>query len=67
MKNFNAEAFFCDISIKVQSLAPTKDPNLAMKNLFDGISTVVENHAPLKQLSRKERKIKSKPCLQKVY
>ena len=55
MKNFNAEAFFCDISLKVQSLAFTKDPNLAMKNLFYGISTVVENHAPLKHLSRKEK------------
>ena len=50
IKNFNAEAFFCDISIKVQSSAPTEDFNLAIKNLFDGISIVVENHAPLKQL-----------------
>ena len=65
MKNFNAEAFFCDISIKVQSLAPTKNHNLAIKNLFDGISTVVENHAPLKQLSRKERKVRSKQWLTK--
>ena len=65
MKNFNAEAFFCNISLKVQSLTFTKDPNLAMKNLFDGISTVVENHAPLKHLSRKERKIRSKPWLTK--
>ena len=60
MKNFNAEAFFWNISIKVQSLAPTKHPNLAITNLFDGISSVIENHAPLKQLSRKERKIRSK-------
>ena len=35
-----------------------------MKNLFDGISTVVENHALLKQLSRK-RKIRFKPWLTK--
>ena len=65
IKNFNAEAFFCDTSIKVQSLASIKDPNLAITNLFDGISTVVKNHALLKQLSRKERKIRSKPWLTK--
>ena len=51
MKNFDAEAFFCDISTKIQAFPSTKDLNLAMKNLFDGILNVREIHAPLKQLS----------------
>ena len=60
-KHFKAESFCNDIYYSLKSLQCNSDPDITKKNLFNIIVNVVAGHAPSRKLSRKEKKIKSKP------
>ena len=65
MKNFNAEAYCEDVYDQLQHLPSHADPNIDMSNLLHIIQKNTFNRAPLRKLSRKEMKAKSKPWLTK--
>ena len=68
MKHFNTEGFCNDISYLMESQnysTKISDPELAMSNFINDIRNMVIRHTPLKKLSRKEVKTRSKPWLTK--
>ena len=67
-KHFNTEAFCNDICSLMDSpkyLTKISDPDLAMTNFINDIKNMVTRQTPLKKLSRKEAKTRSKPWLTK--
>ena len=67
-KHFNTEAFCNDICSLMDSpkyLTKISDPDLAMTNFINDIKNMVTRHTPLKKLSRKKAKNRSKPWLTK--
>ena len=67
-KHFNTEAFCNDICSLMESpkyLIKISNPDLAMTNFINDIKNMVTRHTPLKKLSRKEAKTRSRPWLTK--
>ena len=69
MRNFNAERFIEDLSSRLDAM---KDTIFAPSDLDSNFSSfislfldVLNRHAPLKQLSRSEKKILLKPWITK--
>ena len=67
MKKFDVEAFFEDVSNKMEYLSRSlnDDPNTEIQNILSAVTEATNLHAPLKKLSRKKMKIKVKPWLTK--
>ena len=65
MKHFNAESYCEDVSYRLKKLKQLSDPSTKMSKFLDVIASATNDHAPLRLLSRKEMKIKSKPWLTK--
>ena len=64
-KNFNAETYCEDVYDQLLHLPSHADSNIDMSNLLHTIQKNTFKHAPLRKLSRKEMKAKSKPWLTK--
>ena len=69
MRNFTAERFIEDLSCRLDAM---KNTILAPSNLNDNFSSFIflfldllNKHAPLKQLSRREKKLTLKPWITK--
>ena len=65
VKHFNPEFFAEEIALSLQQLIYTDDPDLAIKKFLQIIIDATNKHAPLRKLSRKEMKLKSKPWITK--
>ena len=65
VKHFNPEFFAEEIALNLQQLIYTDDPDLAIKKFLQIIIDATNKHAPLRKLSRKEMKLKSKPWITK--
>ena len=65
VKHFNPEFFAEEMALNLQQLIYTDDPDLAMKKFLQIIIDATNKHAPLRKLSRKEMKLKSKPWITK--
>ena len=65
VKHFNPEFFVEEIALNLQQLIYTDDPDLAIKKFLQIIIDATNKHAPLRKLSRKEMKLKSKPWITK--
>ena len=68
---FNIDAFKEDMQIKLNDLV-NKQPTLNLANfntIFDNfvhsVKLVIDRHAPLKNLSRRQRRLESKPWITK--
>ena len=55
----------CSLMDSPKYLTKISDPDLAMTNFINDIKNMVTRHTPLKKLSRKEAKTRSKPWLTK--
>ena len=63
---FNREEFILDYFaidwphiLKLQN----NDTNTSFQNVFDSMSKTIDNHVPLKKLSKYKLKFKAKPCI----
>ena len=65
MKHFNAESYCEDVSYRLKKLKQLCDPSTKMSKFLDVLASATNDHAPLRLLSRREMKIKSKPWLTK--
>ena len=65
VKHFNIKFFAEEIALNLQQLTYTDDPDLAIKKFLQIIIDATNKHAPLRKLSRKEMKLKSKPWITK--
>ena len=57
VKHFNPEFFAEEITLKLQQVIYTDDPDLAMKKFLQIIIDATNKHAPFRKLSRKEMKL----------
>ena len=63
LKNFNTEKYCDKINRRLLCLLPQVDPGTNIMNELNTIKDITLLHAPLRKLSRKEMKVKSKPWL----
>ena len=66
-KNFDAESFQKDVldNLSIIGNGCEEDENSFMRNFINIFNDTLNNHAPLRKQTRKERKLKSKPWLTK--
>ena len=67
-KNFDAESFQKDLLDNLSIIGNgcgEEDENSLMRNFINIFNDTLNNHAPLRKQTRKERKLKSKPWLTK--
>ena len=65
MHNFDTEEFLIDLDKTVYSMNESQSHETSVhekyKNFIDSFCDVVNKHAPLRKLTRKEKKIREKP------
>ena len=61
--DFNETAFIEECqSVNLEEIAPSNsDPNRMFNSLYNKMSEMIDAHIPIKELSRRKLKIKSKP------
>ena len=66
-KHFQLDDFLTDLNARFssESFSDSSDVNLNIKKFFVIFKDVLDHHAPLKRLSRREAKISSKPWISK--
>ena len=61
---FDQQALISEIqSINWQVLFIDHNPNAMFNSFYKEISSIIDKHVPIKQLSRKELKVRSKPWI----
>ena len=65
--NFHESAFIEECqSVKWEEIVPPsscRDPNYLFDSLYTKLSEIIDTHAPVKQISRRELKLRSKPWI----
>ena len=68
MRNFNKDEFILDL-LEVdwdQTLQTNNDdPNFSFENFYQKVNGIIDNHLPLKKISKKELKQQFKPWITK--
>ena len=65
MKNFDANIHCEEISSSLQSLTVANNQEIHLNSFLTKIQDITNKHAPLRNLIRKEMKLKTKPWLTK--
>ena len=65
MKNFDANMYCEEISSSLQSLTVTDNQKIYLNSFLRKIQDITNKHAPLRNPTQKEMKLKTKPWLTK--
>jgi len=65
MQEFSIENFLSELQITLSNMSSSEDVNSSLSTLLNSFENVPNKHAPLKTLSKRQGRIKSKPWLRK--